>query len=56
MNIGSFLVTGVSEADKVTKEEIKMAMLVVKNNISFSICDSKFSKSAAEEGPRQPTR
>lgn len=34
-NIVSFLLRGVAEADKVTKAEVQMAMLVTMNNISF---------------------
>lgn len=49
-NIGSFLLRGVSEADKVMKAEVQMAMLVAKSNISFSLCDD-FSKSVADMFP-----
>ena len=41
---------GMSEADQVTKAEMKMTMLVAKNNIYFAFCDG-FSKSVANMFP-----
>lgn len=49
-SIGSLLLRGVSEADKVTKAEMQMAMLVAKNNIPIAFCD-EFSKSVADTFP-----
>lgn len=49
-NMASFLIRGASEADQVSKAELKMAMLVAKNNISFAFSD-EFNKSVADMFP-----
>lgn len=35
----AFVTTNISEADQVTKAEVKMSMLCAKNNVALSFCD-----------------
>lgn len=49
-SMSSFVVRTVTEADQVSKAELKMSMLIAKNNIPFSFSDD-FNKSVSDMFP-----
>lgn len=48
--MSDFITRNVTEADQVTRAEVKMAMLRAKNNVPFAFCD-EFNKCVAEIFP-----